>query len=504
MALLSFREQTLRAREEAIVAAVNRLLADKGFDLMTVDEVAADVGIAKASLYKHFPSKEALAAAAMVRLLERTRDFVDEQGRQPLTAFERLQAVVRWALEQQLAGAMPTVPSQNSSLRAELMAHRGYLDLLLAVSETLGLWIVQAQTEGDIDAQLPPEVVLYTVFARACDPVPAFLKASGQHSDAQIVDWVLSTCLNGLGQAQGVAHHAHGPAPGALHAVVVAAMQVAVEPEIGPLDEVVVGIAEAGGAGLPAVTRIGAAQARTEVSDHHRLIPTALWRRRECRLQPGPAGQGLLAHGRGVKGLTVSGGAHQAQEVGGCALGAGPPRRAVEIEIAPARGAHEPDALPVRGAEDGAVVLQQGEAQVGTQRTQAGQSGIEVATVEFMVAGHHDDGHRPAGKALVAVPAAVDVARQHQHLGPRGGPGLEGLGLEVQVGQELQLHAATLGPGAGCRARRTPHTGLKRSASGPRCPPSGLAARPAGAGPGWRRARRARPALSSSRPRPGR
>jgi len=34
---------------------------------MTVDEVAADVGIAKTSLYKHFESKEELAAAAMVR-----------------------------------------------------------------------------------------------------------------------------------------------------------------------------------------------------------------------------------------------------------------------------------------------------------------------------------------------------------------------------------------------------------------------------------------------------
>jgi AcrR family transcriptional regulator len=30
---------------------------------MTVDEVAAAVGIAKASLYKHFPGKEQLAAA---------------------------------------------------------------------------------------------------------------------------------------------------------------------------------------------------------------------------------------------------------------------------------------------------------------------------------------------------------------------------------------------------------------------------------------------------------
>jgi AcrR family transcriptional regulator len=166
---------------------------------MTVDEVAADVGIAKASLYKHFPSKEALAAAAMVRLLQRTLAVVDEQAaRADASALQRLEAVTRWALEVQVAGDMPTLPSQNSSLRAELMAHKAYLELLLQVSERLGEWIVQAQADGDIDPRLPPEVVLYTIFARACDPVPAFLKAGGQHSDAQIVDWVLSICLHGL------------------------------------------------------------------------------------------------------------------------------------------------------------------------------------------------------------------------------------------------------------------------------------------------------------------
>ena len=47
MAKLSFREQVLRVREDAIVDAVNRLLADKGFDLMTVDEVAAELGVAR-------------------------------------------------------------------------------------------------------------------------------------------------------------------------------------------------------------------------------------------------------------------------------------------------------------------------------------------------------------------------------------------------------------------------------------------------------------------------
>ena len=45
----SFKQQMLKAREDAIVQTVNRLLAEKGFEAMTVDEVALQVGIAKAS-----------------------------------------------------------------------------------------------------------------------------------------------------------------------------------------------------------------------------------------------------------------------------------------------------------------------------------------------------------------------------------------------------------------------------------------------------------------------
>ena len=202
MAKGSFRAQVLRVREDAIVSSVNRLLAGKGFDLMTVDEVAADVGIAKASLYKHFTSKEALAAAAMVRVLQHALDVVEQQrARADATPLDRLREVTRWALNVQLAGEMPILPSQNSSLRAELMANKAYLDLLMNVSDVMGEWIVQAQADGLLDRSLPPQVILYTLFARACDPVPGVLKAGGGFSDEQIVEIVLRTCFRGLAGA---------------------------------------------------------------------------------------------------------------------------------------------------------------------------------------------------------------------------------------------------------------------------------------------------------------
>ena len=108
MARVSFKAQVLKAREDAIVSSVNRLLAEKGFDAMTVDDVAADVGIAKASLYKHFVSKEELAAAAMIRVLDYTLAFIATLEAQPeVAALDQLKAVARWTMKVQLAGAGP-------------------------------------------------------------------------------------------------------------------------------------------------------------------------------------------------------------------------------------------------------------------------------------------------------------------------------------------------------------------------------------------------------------
>jgi AcrR family transcriptional regulator len=206
MARGSFREQVLIARERAIVEAVNRLLAEKGFEAMTVDAVAAEVGIAKASLYKHFKSKEDLAAAAMIGVLDRALELIETLQRDAAaSARERLEAVTRWAMQAQLAGEMPSLPAQNSALRSALMANRDYLDRVMQVSDLLGEWILAAQAAGDLDPALPPEVILYTIYARACDPVSGVLKASANFTDERIVELLLSTCFRGLAGAPAAA-----------------------------------------------------------------------------------------------------------------------------------------------------------------------------------------------------------------------------------------------------------------------------------------------------------
>jgi AcrR family transcriptional regulator len=195
-AKVSFKAQMLQAREDAIIQTASRLLAEKGFEAMTVDEVAAAVGIAKASLYKHFSSKEDLAAAAMVRVMQRAQTYLNDLP--PAAPLDQLRSVARWTMELKLRGEMPSLPSQNSTLRAKLMADAAYMDGLIEVSDRLGAWIEAAQAQGQINPALPAIAVLYTLYARACDPVLEFLRMGGQHEDAQIIDMVMASCFEGL------------------------------------------------------------------------------------------------------------------------------------------------------------------------------------------------------------------------------------------------------------------------------------------------------------------
>lgn len=193
----SFKAQMHLAREDAILQATCQLLGAKAFDAMTMDDVAQAVGIAKASLYKHFSSKEELCCAAMVQVLGRVRAFLDTLE-PALAPIDKLRAVVRWSLQSLLAQEMPLLPSRNSSLRAVLMANKAYIDGLVSVSDQIGQSITEAQAQGSIDPTLPPLVVLYTLYARACDPVVGFLKDSGQYQNEEIVELVVRTCFDGL------------------------------------------------------------------------------------------------------------------------------------------------------------------------------------------------------------------------------------------------------------------------------------------------------------------
>ncbi|MCM5569647.1 TetR/AcrR family transcriptional regulator [Burkholderiaceae bacterium FT117] len=193
----TFRQAQFERREQAILDATNRLLAEKGYEPMSMDDIAAEVGIAKGSLYKHFASKEALAAAVMIRLLRRTRDALDALPAD-MPASGRLRALLEWTLRERLAGGVPHLPSTSATLRGALLENREYVDELMELSERLGALVGRARAEGALAEGFPDEFVLYHFYARACDPTLDFLKAGGAMSDDEIVERMVRAAFDGI------------------------------------------------------------------------------------------------------------------------------------------------------------------------------------------------------------------------------------------------------------------------------------------------------------------
>lgn len=83
------------ARREEILSAAVRLFARQGFTATRIEDVAAEAGIAKGSVYLYFDSRDALLAAAFERLTERSGQVLAQARRDRRPALERLAALVR-------------------------------------------------------------------------------------------------------------------------------------------------------------------------------------------------------------------------------------------------------------------------------------------------------------------------------------------------------------------------------------------------------------------------
>jgi AcrR family transcriptional regulator len=64
--------------KSAILDATDRLLSGNGYKKMTIDEIAAEVGIGKGSVYLHFSSKEEIALSHIDRIIDRLKTRLHE------------------------------------------------------------------------------------------------------------------------------------------------------------------------------------------------------------------------------------------------------------------------------------------------------------------------------------------------------------------------------------------------------------------------------------------
>jgi len=194
---LSFKDQAFKLRENAILDAATTVLGSKGYDLMTMDDVAGAVGISKPSLYKHFKSKEELIGETMLRLVDGAIDQL-AQLEDIASPRGKLEAMLEWALRVRLEGGLPFLPSTSAHVRDMLMRNVKYVMRVLKLNGQLEKLVKEAQKNGELDAALPSDVVLYSYYARTCDPAVDYLQKFSKMSNEEIVKHMLHVAFNGF------------------------------------------------------------------------------------------------------------------------------------------------------------------------------------------------------------------------------------------------------------------------------------------------------------------
>jgi AcrR family transcriptional regulator len=136
-------------REEAILLATLELLAESGYDQLTIDAVAARARCSKATIYRRWPGKPGLVITAARRYAERPGTAAADTGSLRSDLLAAL-AAMRTSLSGQdadlllgLLTAMRRDPELAAAVREQVLDEK---------REVLGAVIDRAITRGDIPA----------------------------------------------------------------------------------------------------------------------------------------------------------------------------------------------------------------------------------------------------------------------------------------------------------------------------------------------------------------
>ena len=148
------REQTRRR----LFTALSALMADRGFDVITLADVAAAAGIGRTAVYNHFPDKESLLVAFIIDETERyvetlERSLADvEDPIEQLSTYVRAQAGLK--RDYRLAPGPDLRSLLSPATQQRVRTHVVLVERLLRRILTLGIASGEFP-EQDIDTTVP-------------------------------------------------------------------------------------------------------------------------------------------------------------------------------------------------------------------------------------------------------------------------------------------------------------------------------------------------------------
>ncbi len=159
----SLKERQRQEREQLILQATSEVLAEKGYDAMSMEDVASRVGISRAAIYLHFPSREDLVLALLQRGIETSAQRLDTLLAEKISPREKVRAIIERSYGstpqpsfQVFAALMhsPTFFSKAAEKRATMA------DLWKPTVQRLTALLEEGKRSGDFDPDMPTELMV--------------------------------------------------------------------------------------------------------------------------------------------------------------------------------------------------------------------------------------------------------------------------------------------------------------------------------------------------------
>lgn len=190
------RERQRQARGEAILEAAFALIVEQGYDALTMEALAARVGISRQTLYHHFASREDIVLRAVLTLMERGIEAIQSFD-SSLPPAERLKGVVRWMLESRFQPATAALVKVRHSLMT-VKAHPDYRRAFERRASALAQIVASAQEAGELRADLPSRLIVQMLLGLVSDASYEDLIAAGQTTLPEVADAIIAVFFTGL------------------------------------------------------------------------------------------------------------------------------------------------------------------------------------------------------------------------------------------------------------------------------------------------------------------
>ena len=198
----SLKERQREQRENLILQIAEEVLLEKGYHETSIEEIAARVGVAKGTVYLHFPSKEDLVIAIFAREVEMFSLAVDEAIASERTVRAKLEGILLFMYSGHYSKRAQLLYSiiSSTNLRRIFFEKSGILhDLWEGLSRRIENLLEEGKSNGELDSSIPTNVMVSAFFSLQSPRSYERLVLSEHMSPQEIVKYLGQIFFGGAG-----------------------------------------------------------------------------------------------------------------------------------------------------------------------------------------------------------------------------------------------------------------------------------------------------------------